>query len=792
MKTRTILAMVVTLGLLATALPSLAQDGPAPSGVPLGTAFTYQGFLARDGAPLDDTCDFRLALWDDPAAGNLIAGPLEVTGVAVSEGRFAVRADPGEVWDGTTLWLELEVQCSGDGGYSAPFPRQELTAAPYAGYARSTGALQGQALSGAAPEPGEVLEWDGSAWAPAIDDGTAYSAGEGLILTGTVFSADTGYLQRRVTPGCAEGYAVRAIDGDGSVVCQEVAAGGWRLTGNAGTNPANVFVGTTDAHALVLRTNDTERLRISATGEVGLGTDPVTNRPLTIKGIGDDSVWLQFQDSNGASQWHLNYADGGLNFVESAVAEHRLFLQDGGNVGINTSSPGARLDVKGGSIRTDGQLMSTVAEGTAPLAVASTTQVDNLNADLLDGQQGSDYQARVSGACAVGSTIRAINADGTVVCEAGDPLGRSTPPQANVVTAVVTAGDTGYHPSVTIGADGLPVVTFYDATYGLHVLHCGSAACTDGNTVTNVDPQWSTGRNSSIAIGADGLPVVSYHQTSTVSDLKVLHCGNAACTSGNTITAVDTEGNVGQYTSIAIGADGLPVVSYYDSTNQDLKVLHCGNAACTSGNTITTVDSAGWVGTYSSIAISPHGRPVVSYFADISKDLKVLHCGNAACTSGNTITVVDGAGDVGLEGTSIAFGADGLPVVSYHDATNNHLKVLHCGNPACTSGNVSTAVDTSAFVGEYSSITIGSDGLPVVSYYDSTNGDLRVLHCANAACNGNNTAITVDTPGNVGWFTSITIGTDGYPLISYFDDSNNDLRVLDCSSPFCLAYWRRR
>lgn len=38
------------------------------------------------------------------------------------------------------------------------------------------------------------------------------------------------------------------------------------------------------------------------------------------------------------------------------------------------------------------QLISTVATGTAPLQVSSTTVVTNLNADLLDGQQGSFYQ----------------------------------------------------------------------------------------------------------------------------------------------------------------------------------------------------------------------------------------------------------------------------------------------------------------------------------------------------------------------------------------------------------------
>ena len=39
----------------------------------------------------------------------------------------------------------------------------------------------------------------------------------------------------------------------------------------------------------------------------------------------------------------------------------------------------------GGSIETNNQLKSTVATGTAPMTVSSTTKVTNLNADLLDG-----------------------------------------------------------------------------------------------------------------------------------------------------------------------------------------------------------------------------------------------------------------------------------------------------------------------------------------------------------------------------------------------------------------------
>ena len=58
----------------------------------------------------------------------------------------------------------------------------------------------------------------------------------------------------------------------------------------------------------------------------------------------------------------------------------------------------------------------------------------------------------------------------------------------------------------------------------------------------------------------------------------------------------DSADNVGYYRSITIGADGLGLISHYLMTYGYLKVLHCGNAACNSGNTSTTVDNVGDAG----------------------------------------------------------------------------------------------------------------------------------------------------------------------------------------------------
>ncbi len=51
-----------------------------------------------------------------------------------------------------------------------------------------------------------------------------------------------------------------------------VSATAWSLTGNTGINPATNFLGTTDAQPVVVRTNNTERIRVTATGEVGIGS----------------------------------------------------------------------------------------------------------------------------------------------------------------------------------------------------------------------------------------------------------------------------------------------------------------------------------------------------------------------------------------------------------------------------------------------------------------------------------------------------------------------------------------
>ena len=59
--------------------------------------------------------------------------------------------------------------------------------------------------------------------------------------------------------------------------------------------------------------------------------------------------------------------------------------------------------------------------------------------------------------------------------------------------------------------------------------------------------------------------------------------------SKNTFITLDDTSSVFGQAPIAIGADGLPVISYYDYYKNYIKVVHCGTPNCSSGNSSTIV-----------------------------------------------------------------------------------------------------------------------------------------------------------------------------------------------------------
>ncbi len=360
------------------------------------------------------------------------------------------------------------------------------------------------------------------------------------------------------------------------------------------------------------------------------------------------------------------------------------------------------------------------------------------------------------------------------------------------------SGDAGVSTSIAVPADDLPVIAYADSvSQELYVAKCNDAACVGTNeSIVSVSANGAAGVDMAIATAGTyaGFPVISFGNNN--DELVFVECTNADCSSTNAERVLDT-GLMGGtlYTSIAIGNDGFPIVSVNDPVTGHLKVTHCNDASCTGGDeTTSTVDdgdgSLDNVGEYSSIAIGTdvNHYPVISYYNFDSNSLRVAKCNDLACAGADeTISTVD-TGFVGKY-TSIAIGADTFPVISYYEYSLGTLKVAKCDDVACTGANETvTVIDSAAFdEGLYTSIAVGSDTFPVVSYYDAFDASLEVAKCNDTACAGQDETITViDTTGTAGFHTSIAIDGDGFPVISYQRTDGIDvMKVANCVDAAC-------
>ncbi|MFL5765348.1 MAG: hypothetical protein ACJ77K_15495 [Bacteroidia bacterium] len=137
----------------------------------------------------------------------------------------------------------------------------------------------------------------------------------------------------------------------------------WSVTGNSGTTAGTNFIGTTDAIDWVVKTNNTERMRVLSGGNVGINTTSPSYR-LQVNDNGDipflllnttsttnKRVRMQF-GQNGTINWEVA-TDLGVNngdnlyFYDRTTSTFGPVFLNTGYVGIGTTAPAVKLAVGG-------------------------------------------------------------------------------------------------------------------------------------------------------------------------------------------------------------------------------------------------------------------------------------------------------------------------------------------------------------------------------------------------------------------------------------------------------------
>jgi len=309
------------------------------------------------------------------------------------------------------------------------------------------------------------------------------------------------------------------------------------------------------------------------------------------------------------------------------------------------------------------------------------------------------------------------------------------------------------------------------------VLACGPALAA-APIVTRVDTDGDVGWYSSLQL--DGPNVVASYYDNTRHQLKLATC-TAGCTSANpawVTSTVDAAVNVGWYTSLQL-SNGNPVIAYYDFGNGALKLATCTAACATQGATwvIAVVDrTSSDVGRFPSLQMD-NGNPVIAYRDKANGVLKLATCtaGCATAAPAWVIVTVDGAAPIDV-GRFVEMQLDGgKPVLEYLDHSNGKLKVARC-TAGCSSAAPSwvfSVVDTVVGDDEMQFSLQLNGGDPVVSYHDPAAGSLKLATCVAAcATAAPQWIVTTVDDANAGDYSSLQLDA-GRPVVSYLGTIHN-------------------
>ena len=288
------------------------------------------------------------------------------------------------------------------------------------------------------------------------------------------------------------------------------------------------------------------------------------------------------------------------------------------------------------------------------------------------------------------------------------------------------------------------------------------------NVVNSTDTVYTNGQSgdyTSIALDSDDhVHMVFYRNDNT----NLMYAHN---TSGTwSVSSIDSSNNVGKYCAIAIDSnDGLHV-SYQYNTGNSLKYAYKSSSG--SSWSKSTVDNTG--GKHTDIAVDSNDKPFIAY-RDSGGNLAIANKSgsNWAFDSFDFLFVTED-----IEDTSIEFDADDKMHLAVYDKTDEDLYYVTNHNGYWSYANLE---DIGAGGNMAVDIAIDpSTDLPGISYFDADSADLKFTKKTSQTLNQWAT-VTVDS-SNVGRDNSLAFDGHGNAHISAERNGVDDLIYATDSS----------
>ena len=269
------------------------------------------------------------------------------------------------------------------------------------------------------------------------------------------------------------------------------------------------------------------------------------------------------------------------------------------------------------------------------------------------------------------------------------------------------------------------------------------------------------------------------------------------------VDEIDTDGDTGLHTSVVYHPSlGATFVSYYDATNQQLRMARSNGLGCGPNDewgchTFDPIDAD--VGKYSSVAVNPkEGGVGIAYHDATNGHLKYLYFENPHLLTHSIYTIDKGITDISKTGlhTSLAYSEEGTPFIAHYFENPSGVDALEFAYYTVTNGDCGYdfaenkwrchTIKSGEGIGQYPSLVVRDNPVTndwdfYISFYNGGTGDLwygkSVEESANCGLYGSDMACyPVDASANdVGKYSSLYVDSAGDFHIAYYDATDHKL-----------------